>query len=45
MSTAGPVHLHLTDVRPFIGSKDFDVSRAFYEALGWTTDYLDDQLA
>lgn len=39
------IDLKLTDVRPFIGSKDFDVSRAFYEALGWTTDYLDDQLA
>jgi hypothetical protein len=36
--------LTLTDVRPFIGSKDFDTSRAFYEALGWKTDYLDDQL-
>ena len=37
--------LCVTDVRPFIGAKDFDISRAFYEALGWTTDYLDDQLA
>lgn len=39
------IDLHLADVRPFIGSKDFDISRAFYEALGWTTEYLDDQLA
>ena len=37
--------LRLTDVRPFIGSRDFDVSKAFYEALGWKTEYLDDQLA
>ena len=37
--------LCVSDVRPFIGAKDFDISRAFYEALGWTTDYLDDQLA
>ncbi len=39
------IDLHLTDVRPFIGSRDFEVSKAFYEALGWTTEYLDDQLA
>ena len=37
--------LKLTDVRPFIGSQDFDISKAFYEALGWKTEYLDDQLA
>lgn len=34
MSAGVPVH-----------PKDFDVSRSFHEALGWTTDYLDDQLA
>jgi hypothetical protein len=39
------IDLKLTDVRPFIGSRDFDISKAFYEALGWTTEYLDDQLA
>jgi len=39
------IDLHATDVRPFIGSRDFEVSRAFYEALGWTVEYLDDQLA
>jgi predicted enzyme related to lactoylglutathione lyase len=39
------IDLKLTDVRPFIGSRDFEVSKAFYEALGWTTEYLDDQLA
>ena len=37
--------LKLTAVRPFIGSHDFNVSKAFYEALGWKTEYLDDQLA
>lgn len=31
------IDLELTDVRSFIGSKDFDTSKAFYEALGWTT--------
>lgn len=37
--------LKITDVRPFIGAKDFEVSKAFYQALGWTIEYLDDQLA
>lgn len=27
------------DVRPFIGSKDFDLSRDFYLALGWQLGY------
>ena len=39
------IDLKLTHVRPFIGAKDFEVSKAFYEALGWTTEYRGDQLA
>ena len=34
---------HLTpavyDIRPFVGSKDFDLSRDFYAALGWEVTY------
>ncbi|MEL1266233.1 hypothetical protein [Pseudoxanthomonas putridarboris] len=37
--------LKITDVRPFVPAKNFEVSKAFYEALGWTIKYLDDQLA
>jgi hypothetical protein len=29
------------DVRPFVPAIDFDVSRRFYEALGWTTAWTD----
>ena len=32
------------DVRPFIGSKDFDLSRDFYIALGWELTYDSDDL-
>ena len=27
--------LHVVDIKPFIGSKDFSVSRDFYVAIGW----------
>lgn len=37
--------LAISDLRPFIPAKDFDVSKAFYEALGWKVEYLDGQLA
>ena len=37
--------LAISDLRPFIPAKDFAVSKAFYEALGWRTEYLDDHLA
>lgn len=39
------VDLKLSDVRPFVPAKDFAISQAFYQALGWTTEYLDEQLA
>lgn len=31
--------LEIHDIRPFIGSKDFDLSRDFYLALGWEVTY------
>lgn len=37
--------LKVTDVRPFIGAKDYAVSKAFYVALGWTVEYEDSSLA
>lgn len=35
----------IREQRPFIGSLDFAMSRAFYEALGWSVQYIDDHLA
>ena len=32
------------DVRPFVGSRDFDLSRDFYVALGWDVTYDSDDL-
>lgn len=32
------------DVRPFVGSRDFDLSRDFYIALGWNVTYDSDDL-
>lgn len=37
MSAIPPVD----DVRHWVGAKDFAVSHAFYEALGWTTTWTD----
>jgi len=34
--------LPVEDVRPFVPAKDFEVSRRFYEALGWSTVWTDD---
>ncbi len=45
--TADPTtqgHLKVSDVRPFIGAKDFDASRDFYVALGWCVTYDSDDL-
>ncbi len=36
--------LNVRDVRTFIGAKDFDASRDFYLALGWTQTYDADDL-
>jgi len=32
-------NLQVHDVRPFVGSKDFDASRDFYVSLGWKVTY------
>lgn len=39
------VNLGVRDVRPFLPSQDFAVSKDFYAALGWTVAWSDDQLA
>jgi hypothetical protein len=39
------IDLKVSDVRPFVPSKDFEVSRDFYVALGWTVHPIDDSLA
>jgi len=39
------ISLNVSDVRPFVPAKDFAVSKAFYEALGWTVKWSDDALA
>ena len=33
------VDLNVSDIRPFIGCKDYDTSRDFYVALGWVVAY------
>lgn len=37
--------LDASDIRPFIGSKNFEESRDFYVALGWTLDWEQEDLA
>lgn len=39
------IDLKVTEVRPFIGARDFAESKAFYVALGWEVEYEDDGLA
>ena len=39
------VDLKLSDVRPFLPSKDFALSKEFYTSLGWVIKYSDDSLA
>lgn len=39
------VKLKVNDVRTFVPSRDFDLSRQFYLALGWRQLYHDDNLA
>ncbi len=38
-------NLEITDVRVFVPAKDFSISKAFYESLGWTVKWGDDNLA
>jgi predicted lactoylglutathione lyase len=37
--------MKVSDVRPFVPSKDFAVSKEFYAALGWVVHPIDDSLA
>ena len=37
--------LKITDVRVFVPAKDFSLSKAFYESLGWTVTWGDESLA
>ncbi len=36
--------LQVDDIRPFVGTHDFDASRDFYVALGWRVTYDSDTL-
>ena len=36
---------HLQSIRPFIGSKDFNESRSFYTALGFSEICIDDKMS
>jgi catechol 2,3-dioxygenase-like lactoylglutathione lyase family enzyme len=38
-------NLSVSDLRPFIPARDFDLSRQFYASLGWKVTDLDKQLA
>ncbi|HUF99468.1 MAG TPA: hypothetical protein VMM60_15165 [Ilumatobacter sp.] len=37
------LNLAVSDVRPFVPSREFDVSRRFYAAIGFTTIWTDDE--
>ena len=39
------VNLKVSDIRPFVPAKEFEISREFYESLGWTVEWSDDNLA
>lgn len=36
--------MNVTDIRPFIPSKDFEVSTAFYEEIGFVPEYVTEDL-
>ncbi len=38
-------NLNITDIKTFIGSKDFDESLSFYTSLGWAIKYHSNDLA
>jgi hypothetical protein len=40
----GDDHLAVRDVRHFVPAIDLDVSRSFYEALGWSVEWTDGTL-
>ena len=37
--------MNVEDIQCFIPSKDFEVSKAFYSEIGFTYEYVDDELA
>lgn len=37
--------LNVSDVRPFLPAKDFEISKTFYVALGWHIEWEDEDLA
>lgn len=39
------IEMKVSDVRPFVPSKDFALSKDFYAALGWSVHHIDDTLA
>ena len=39
------IDLHASDIRPFLPAKDFELSRNFYVALGFTVKWGDDNMA
>ena len=38
-------NVQVDDIRVFIPSKDYEVSKSFYQALGFKMDYVSDDLA
>lgn len=38
-------NLQVSDLKTFVGTKDFDVSRDFYVALGWRVNFEEGELA
>lgn len=36
-------NLKVTDVKVFVPARNFQLSRAFYEALGWTTNWVHEE--
>jgi len=43
--TRGMLDLKISDLKPFVPARDFELSKAFYEALGWAVRWSDDTLA
>ena len=39
------INLNIRDIRTFLPAKDFEMSKAFYVALGWELKYTDANLA
>jgi predicted lactoylglutathione lyase len=39
------MNLNVTDIKPFIPAKDFELSQSFYQELGWISTWSDDDIA